>query len=131
MTYLCSAYSDPDPAVRRARFEAVCRCAAALMAKGHRILSPIAHSHPIAEAGDLPKGWEFWQAYDRELIAACDEVWVFCHDGWYESKGVRAEIAIADELHKPLRYVFQRPDGEYEWRKSRADGETVGPASRF
>ena len=113
MTYLCSAYSDPDPAVRRARFEAVCRCAAALMAKGHRILSPIAGSHPIAEAGSLPLSWDFWQAYDRELIAACDEVWVFCDDGWAASKGVAAEIAIAAELRKPIRCVFQRPDGEY------------------
>lgn len=104
LIYLASPYTHPDPRVVTERFEAVCREAAYLMRAGIHVLSPIAHTHPIAQVGDLPTRWEFWEAFDRTLIAACKEVWVLQLDGWRESRGVAAEIAIAEQMGKRVRY---------------------------
>ena len=108
LAYLASPYSDTDPAVQHRRYLDACDAAAALMARGRMVLSPIAHTHPIARRGALPTGFDFWQRFDRRLIAACDELWVLRIDGWRESVGVRAEIAIARELGKPVRLVYPR-----------------------
>lgn len=107
MIYLASPYSHPDPAVRRQRFEAVCRYAASLMAAGLHVHSPIAHAHAIAAAGDLPTGWDYWHALDRWYVERCDEVWVLTLPGWEDSKGVKAEIDIALSLGKPVKYVTE------------------------
>ena len=103
MIYLASPYNDPDPAVREKRFEAACEAAAALFRRGFLVFSPIAETHPIAKHG-VPLDWEFWQSYDREHIGHCSQVWVLTLDGWKESQGVQAEIAIARELGKPIIY---------------------------
>ena len=103
MIYLASPYSHPDPKVREARWREACRTAAFLMKGGQFVFSPIAHTHPIAEFG-LPGGWEFWERFDREMLSACDELQVLMLDGWRESKGVSAEIRIAQELGLAVSY---------------------------
>lgn len=103
--YLVTPYSDPDPAIRQARFEFVNKVAAKLMSEGLLVFSPISHTHPIALAGKLPTGWKFWADYDFTLIEWCDEVYVLKREGWKESIGVTAEIKIAKELHKPVTYI--------------------------
>ena len=105
MIYLASPYSHPDPAVMEERFRAVCRVSAKLMLGGTLLFSPIAHTHPIAVAGELPRGWDFWHAYDKWFINNCDAVWVLMLDGWENSKGVSAEIAIAREIGKEVIYL--------------------------
>lgn len=105
LVYLASPYSDPDHAVMEARFEAVCREAAVWMGRGVHVFSPIAHTHPIAVRGDLPKDWTFWEQYDRVMLAAASELWVLTLDGHERSRGVAAEVAIAGELGIPVRYV--------------------------
>lgn len=105
LIYLASPYSHPDEAVRQQRFETVCFVAANLMREGKHIFSPIAHTHPIALNGDLPKGFDFWEEFDRKMIAACGELWVVMMDGWEQSKGVQAEIKIAAEMGIPVKYV--------------------------
>lgn len=109
LTYLAVPYSHPDPEIRAARFVAANRAAGMLMAKGHLVFSPISHTHPIAEECDLPKGWEFWQEFDRAYIAASKMLVVLCIDGWRESVGVSAEISIATEMGIPVEYIA--PDG--------------------
>jgi hypothetical protein len=49
--------------------------------------------------------WSFWEQYDRKFLERCDEVVVLMLDGWEESVGVQAEIRIAGELGKPVRYL--------------------------
>ncbi len=87
MIYLASPYTHPDPAIRKERFQAVCAYAATMMRSGLRVFSPIAHTHHIALCG-LPGGWEFWEAYDRDMIARCDEDADLCPPcaikGWEE-----------------------------------------------
>ena len=104
MIYLASPYSDPDPAVEQQRFKAVCKVAGKLMMQGHRIFSPIAHTHAIAMAGDMPRGWDFWYEYDREMLAACDELWVLKLPGWDKSRGIAGEIALWPE-GKPFKFI--------------------------
>ena len=105
--YLACPYSDPDPEVRERRFRAVNAKAGELMAKGFLVFSPISHTHPIAVQCELPKGWEFWAAYDRTFIEWCEEVHVLMLDGWQKSVGVKAEIRIAMELklNKPVFFI--------------------------
>ena len=105
MIYLASPYSHPDREVMVRRFKQACKMARKLFELGHFVFSPIAHSHPIAEHGELPAKWEYWAAFDTKMISLCDEVWVLKLDGWQKSKGVEAEINIAKGLGKPVKYV--------------------------
>jgi len=102
LVYLACPYSHPDPAVRLERFNAANRAAARLMASGVYVFSPISHTHPIALAGDLPLGWDFWQGYDRAVLACCERLLVLMLDGWESSVGIRAEIALAQEMGIPV-----------------------------
>jgi nucleoside 2-deoxyribosyltransferase len=104
MIYLASPYTHVDPAIRQQRFEAACRAAAALICRGQTVFSPIAHSHAICAFG-VPLDWRFWERLDRRYLEACDEMVVLMLDGWRESVGVKAEIAIARELGKPVTYL--------------------------
>jgi hypothetical protein len=104
MIYLCSPFTHADPAVRQQRYEAVCRAAAALICQGKTVFAPIAHSFGICAYG-VPGDWQFWQRHDRRYLEVCDEVVVLMLDGWRESVGIQAEIAIARELGKPVTYL--------------------------
>ena len=129
MIYLASPYSHPCPVVREARFKSVCRQAAGMLRCGIPVFSPIAHSHAIA-AHDLPLDWTFWQQFDRPFLEICSEMWVLTLDGWQESRGVQAEIALARELEKPVVLVEpetmndQTPDAV-----SRAGAGRIGGSS--
>ena len=105
MIYLASPYSHSDPVVREARFQAVCKKAADLWREGHIVFSPIAHTHPIAWYG-LPKGFDFFERFDRKMLEVCDELCVFQLPGWNDSKGVMSEIRIANELGMPISYIY-------------------------
>jgi hypothetical protein len=113
MIYLASPYSHPNAAVRAHRFREVCRAAAMLLSAGHAIFSPIAHSHPLVEHG-LPTDWFFWQRWGQNMLTRCDEVVVLQLDGWIDSVGVQAEIALARSLGKPLQFV--EPSLVDRWR---------------
>ena len=107
MIYLACPYSHRLKRVRVARFRAVTRAAGRLMARGLHVFSPISHTHPIATAVGLPLGWDYWQAYDTEILAACDTLAILTLDGWEGSAGIRGECNIARGLG--LRIV--RVDG--------------------
>ena len=96
--YLAVPYSHPDYAIKNERFNQVNKAAAVLMKFGYHIYSPISHTHPIALAGDLPTDWQFWADYCRAMLANCASMLILPLDGWKESKGIAAEIAIAQEL---------------------------------
>lgn len=102
MIYLACPYSHPDAAVRLSRFQAANIAAARLMRAGEIVFSPISHSHPMVEHG-LPGDWEFWERFDRIMLRACCEMVVLAVDGWEESRGVAAEIRLADEMDIPIR----------------------------
>jgi hypothetical protein len=103
--YLASPYSHPAESIRHARFESACIAAGRLMRQGHIVFSPIAHSHHIHLLADLPGDWQFWEQFDRAFIAWADEVHILMLDGWQESHGVQAEISIAANMGKIIRYL--------------------------
>lgn len=105
LIYLACPYSHEDKMVMEERFKAVNKLAASLMGEGYYIFSPISHTHPIAIEGALPRGWEYWEGYDRTIIKACKGLCVFKLNGWKESVGVQAEIKIAQELGIPVDYI--------------------------
>ena len=105
MIYLATAYSHSDPAVMEQRFDLACRIAGRLMARGEIVFSPIAHTHPIAVRCELPRGWQFWHQYDREMISRASRVLVVKNDGWQTSIGVAEEIKIAKSLGIPVEYM--------------------------
>jgi Domain of unknown function (DUF1937) len=104
VTYLASPYSHSDPAVREERFHAACRATADLVRAGEVVFSPVVYSHPLVRFG-LPTGWGYWEWFDWEVLARCDQVALLTLDGWEASEGVRAEMAIAGELGIPVRYL--------------------------
>jgi nucleoside 2-deoxyribosyltransferase len=104
LVYLASPYAHSDMAIREQRFRAACRAVVSLIRAGHVVFAPVVHSHPLVEYG-LSTAWTFWERIDREFLARCDEVVVLMLDGWRESEGVQAEIAVARELGKPVRYL--------------------------
>jgi len=104
MIYLAVPYSHPDPGVRQERFRAACKVAATLLRSGQAVYSPIVHSHPLVDEG-LPTDWSFWETFDRPHLERCDQVIVLMLDGWETSAGVRAELELARQPNKPVRYV--------------------------
>ena len=110
--YLAVPYSNGDAKTRQERFERVNRVAAKLMREGFLVFSPISHTHPIALAGELPKGWAFWKESCEEFLKWADEVFVLALEGWKESVGVTAELAYAAETGKPV--IFIREEGEMQ-----------------
>ena len=108
LIYLASPYSHPDADVRRDRFERVCVAAGLLLENGHLVYSPIAHSHSIAELSYMATGWVDWSRLDAEMLRRCDRVIVLMIDGWEESKGIMAEVALAEQMG--MRVTYMTPD---------------------
>jgi len=105
LVYLACPYTHPDPEVREARFRAANQAAAVLVGAGVHVFSPISHTHPILLAGELPHGWEYWEEYDRAVLSTCLALVVLQLEGWDCSTGVRAEVAIAEQLGLPYYFV--------------------------
>lgn len=105
--YLAIPYSG----LEELSFELANKIAAKLMNEGHLVFSPISHTHPIAKAGSLPLGWDFWKAYDTTFLEWCEEVHVVSihtHERSAAqliegSKGVMAEIEIARGMGKEIK----------------------------
>ena len=104
MIYLASPYSHPDSQVRQARFEAACRAAADLIRAGQPVIAPIVQGHALVRYG-LPGDWTFWEPLARAYLARCDEILVLTLDGWEDSEGVQAEMALASARGKRVDYL--------------------------
>ena len=109
LVYLAAPYTHPCKMTQQMRFHAINMVAAYLMNElGLFIFSPISHSHPIAEDGEIPTTWEFWKPYDEEILRCCGRMIVLTLPGWKESKGVQAEIEIATKLGIDISYLDPR-----------------------
>lgn len=107
LLYLVAPYSHDYPRVREKRFQLINEAAAHLMRWGFYVFSPISHCHPIALAGGLPTGFDYWRGYDEAMIGACGALVVLQLAGWEMSVGVKAEIGIAERMKLPV--VFAKP----------------------
>jgi hypothetical protein len=105
LIYLCSPYTHKDKEVEKERYEKVTKRLVVLTLDGHQIFSPISYWHPTAMSHKLPTHYDFWRENCELMVSKCDELWVLTIDGWKESKGVTAEIKIADDLGLPIKYL--------------------------
>lgn len=109
LIYLAIPFGHAEAEVRERRFHAANACAAQLMADGFEVFSPISHNVPIARINTL-RGWVHWERNDSALLKVCDELVVLCLDGWKESEGVAAEIVLAKQLGKPIKYLYHEDE---------------------
>ncbi len=107
MIYLACPYSDSSKQIEAFRANLASRMAAALMAKGETVFSPISHSCTILNASDdkLGGSFEIWKAVDLRILAVCSKVVVLMLDGWSKSRGVRREMIFAGELGIPVEML--------------------------
>lgn len=97
-----SKYADGLPAAARVASWATAK----LMNRGLLAFSPIAHSHAVAEHGDVdPLDWSLWQRQDQPLMDAASSLVVLMLDGWQDSVGLNHEIECFIAAHKPIVYV--------------------------
>lgn len=100
--YLACPYTSDDLSLREFRVQRANETAAALMAEGKLVFSPLSHSHPIATQCDLPVDFHYWQEWNKAMISRCDALYVLELDGWQDSKGVVWEIEFAQSMKIPV-----------------------------
>jgi len=110
LIYLAAPYTHEDPQVRETRFQLINGAASHLMRAGVHLFSPISHTHPIALAGGLPTGWDFWRSYDETMLSACGAIVVLMLAGWDTSKGVTAEVSIGEKIGLPIWWTRNNPN---------------------
>lgn len=102
--YLAIPYSfDPQRS-----FEIANKVASDLMSKGNVVISPISHSHPIADylPDELRTDSEWWMKQDLPLLEFADEIHVICiNDEETKSKGIQLELEHARKLNKPIKFI--------------------------
>lgn len=103
--YLATPYSN-YAAGHEAAFKEAARIAAWLATKGVIVYCPIAHSHPMAESGLLPKtDHDLWMKLDAPFVAGATHCIVAKMDGWDKSRGVAFEIEAFQKAGKPILYM--------------------------
>jgi len=110
MIYLASPYKHADPLIQAERYAKACAARDFFLRQNIWVYSPIAHNHSSI---DLPRTWDFWSAFDFDMLGRCDGLYVLCLEGWVESEGVNAEIEFwcrLEEIGMP-RYelIEERP----------------------
>ena len=111
--YLSCPYSHPDIEVRQDRYEQATMKAAALMASGYIVFSPITHSHQLVKylPNSIKHDFNFWMSQDIPYIRVwADELWVLCLPGWKDSLGIMKEIANAFDVNIPVRLLRPTDD---------------------
>ena len=100
--YLMTPYTK-YPAGTEAAWRDACVLTAKLMRAGVNVFSPIAHSHPVAQAGRLDAlSHEFWLMQDMAHIEVAPGGIVACMPSWGESKGITWEMERFADLGKPI-----------------------------
>lgn len=105
LIYLASPYQHKDEKVRLDRVERVTVAAGKLMQLGYCVYSPIVHSHHIAVAVELPKGWDYWKKHDLVMLSRCQSLAVLQLDGWHNSVGIKGEMEFARNNSIPIMYL--------------------------
>jgi hypothetical protein len=101
MIYLASPYTHENENVMENRYDKTRKVTEFLLSRGLPVYSSIVYGHHLK----LPHMWEFWKAFDLDMITLCDIIIVLTLDGWKESIGVQAEIEHAKSLGRVILYI--------------------------
>ena len=102
LVYLATPYSNYPSGIHRA-FVDTARIAARLMLAGVRIYSPICHTHPMAQFGNIdPLDHEIWMPFDEAMMKAASALLVAHMVSWSTSKGIRMEMNWFARAGKPI-----------------------------
>lgn len=103
--YVASPYSK-YPYGREAACSFICAISARLIENKLPIFSPIAHSHAIAEEGQLdPYSHDIWLPVCQPMIDAASVMLVVHMEGWHDSIGMRFEIDAFERANKPIWHL--------------------------
>ena len=103
--YLATPYSK-YPAGIMAAFSEASKQASLLVSEGVRVYCPIAHTHPIAIAGEIdPLDHDVWMPADAPFMEAAHGLIVCKLESWNESKGIKVEIEFFENERKPVVYM--------------------------
>ena len=101
--YLATPYSKYKGGNLGQAFRDAAELAGKLLKAGYKVYSPICHTHPIAEYGELdPLDHSIWLPFDEAMMRACDALMVAHMDGWEESFGIAHEIEFFEASGKPV-----------------------------
>jgi hypothetical protein len=102
--YVASPYTHADQTVQEERFRGVEAFVANLLSNKVWCYSPVVHCHELARRYNLPTTADFWYDYNRHMLEKAETLLVHPMPGWSESRGVQAEIALAESLGIPVIY---------------------------
>jgi hypothetical protein len=106
--YLATPYSKYPHGLLEA-WKLACRNAAVLVKARVPVLSPIAHSHPVAAFGGMdPLDLSVWLEADRPLMEGAGGLIVLKAQSWELSVGIAHEIDVFTKAGKPI--VYMEPD---------------------
>lgn len=109
IAYLAAPYSRQNSKVKQLRHQIVTEVAFELMKQKIYVYSPLTHNVPISHFG-IQGNWLTWLDYNHEMLSRCDSVLVLQLPGWDLSSGVKAEIACAEDLGRPIEYLEPSKD---------------------
>jgi hypothetical protein len=98
-------YRDVNPDVISYRVSMAEKYCAKLMVQGDFPLCITSFGHYLCEHYDLPKEWDYWAQYCREMIRIAKEVHLLKLEGWDTSEGIQEEIKLLKMTQKPLIQV--------------------------
>jgi hypothetical protein len=102
LIYLASPYSKYPAGIDKA-FEDISALAGALLVKGYKVYSPIAHTHPIAMYAKLDAyDHTIWLPFDQAIMQACDAMIIAKMETWDKSFGIGEEIKFFRAADKPI-----------------------------
>ena len=105
IVYIACPYAHSDPARQKHRFETACRAASKLIKGGIVVFSPLSHSVPIAEIGNIPEENSTWMKQDIPLLKCCSEMLILGLPGWQQSHGVIDEMFTALAMRIPVTLI--------------------------
>jgi len=104
--YIAAPFTHEKPEIRERRYRTACRASALLMQANIVVFSPLSHSVPIVQHGELDEmDSKFWLTMDLPLLERCDELLVLALDDWKQSKGVKEEVFFAFQHNKPITFI--------------------------
>ena len=98
--YLAAPYKAQEPAVERARMQAVKHVSDRLVRQGQVIFSPLEYTEAMQQRGIVPP--QGWYLFDLAMLRGCVKLLVLALPGWRESQGVIMETTVAKALGIPV-----------------------------